>query len=112
MTRRTIWLGLLLLALAVLVWFSSHLAALRIYQVDECQNLYMARILATGHASEFFTDGSLFLLGPLSWMAQSATRSAEFFSSARLLFLGVFWLNLCLLASVASGRLCSSRGLI
>ena len=51
--------------LAALVWFSSTLAPLRIYQVDECQNLYMARIVATGRASEFFTNASLFLLGPL-----------------------------------------------
>ncbi|HZR18227.1 MAG TPA: hypothetical protein VFE51_13125, partial [Verrucomicrobiae bacterium] len=111
-TRRTLWFGLLLAGLAVLVRFSSHLAALRIYQVDECQNLYMARVLATGHASEFFTNASLFLLGPISWISRGATRATEAFDMARLLFLGVFWLNLLLLAAIAGGKFYSVRTLI
>jgi len=105
-------IGLLLGILAVLAWLSAHLAAVRIYQVDECQNLYMARVLATGQASEFFTSASLFLLGPLSWLAKNSLRSEEFFTSARLLFLGVFWLNLFLMAGIASGRFSLIRGLI
>jgi hypothetical protein len=84
----------------------------RIYQVDECQNVYMARIFASGHASEFFTNASLFLLGPLSWITRTGSQSKEIFSAARLLFLGIFWLNLLLLAAIASGRLASCRGLI
>lgn len=112
MSRRSVGIGLWLAVLAGLVWFSVRLAANRIYQVDECQNLYMAKILATGHASEFFTTASLFLMGPLSWISQSAERSAQAFVAARLLFLGIFWLNLLLLASIASGRLCSIRGLV
>lgn len=111
MSRRGFRIGLLLAVLATLVWFSVRLAATRIYQVDECQNLYMARILATGHASEFFTTASLFLMGPLSWISRGAGQSAEAFTVARLLFLGIFWLNLFLLASIASERLCSMRGL-
>jgi hypothetical protein len=111
MNRKRVGIALLLAALAVLVWFSARLAATRIYQVDECQNLYMARILATGQASQFFTTASLFLIGPLSWISRSAEQSAEAFAAARLLFLGIFWLNLLLLASIASGRLCSIRGL-
>src|SRR2546423_327058 len=98
--------------LVILVWSSSRLAAVRIYQVDECQNVYMARVLATGQASQFFTNASLFLLGPLSWMAGSAERSADLFANARLLFLGVFWLNLFLLAMIASERLFSGRCLV
>ena len=98
--------------ITVLVMFSAKLAATRIYQVDECQNLYMARVVATDQAATFFTNASLFLLGPLSWMAKGAIRSAEFFANARLLFLGVFWLNVILLALNASGRLIGSKGLL
>ncbi len=112
MSRQRALTGLLLGVLAALVWFSSTLAPLRIYQVDECQNLYMARIVATGRASEFFTNASLFLLGPLCWIAGRAAPSPELFGAARLLFLGVFWLNLFLLALIASERLYSTRCLI
>jgi len=109
--RRLIWIIPTLAALVSLVWLSSHLAALRIFQVDECQNLYMARILARGLASEFFTNASLFLLGPLSWITSGATSSVQCFETARLLFLGVFWLNLALIAVIASGKLYSPRTL-
>jgi len=112
MSLRSAGIALLLAGLAALVWYSARLAANRIYQVDECQNLYMARILATGHASELFTTGSLFLMGPLSWISKYAAQSAQAFVAARLLFLGIFWLNVLLLASIASGRLCSIRGLV
>jgi hypothetical protein len=112
MNRRFAWLILPLVTLAGLVYFSAHLAALRIYQVDECQNLYMARIFATGHASEFFTNSSLFLLGPLSWIARNAARSADAFQQTRLIFLGVFWLNLFLMALIAGERLYSIKTLL
>jgi hypothetical protein len=106
--------GLLLLAVLALAWYSFQLASNRIYQVDECQNLYMAKALAVGRGGEFFTSASLFLFGPLSWMARSAIHSAELFSNARMLFLGVFWLNVILIASAAAGgnRLLSLPGLI
>jgi hypothetical protein len=112
MNRQRVLTGVLFAILAFLVWFSSYLAATRIYQVDECQNIYMARVFATGQSGQFFTTGSLFLLGPLSWLTRGATVSADLLASARLLFLGVFWLNLILLAAVASGRLVSARGII
>lgn len=98
--------------LGFLAWYSVHLSLSRIYQVDECQNIYMARVLATGQESEFFTLRSLFLMGPLSWMAQNATQSADLFASGRLLCLCLFWLNLILLAAIASGNLFSSGGLL
>jgi len=72
----------------------------------------MARILATGQSPEFYTFRSLFLMGPLCWLAQNATQSAALFASARLLFLAIFWINLVLLAAIASGNLFSTRGLI
>src|SRR6516162_1152341 len=77
----------LLVPLAALVWFSFYLSQSRIYQVDECMNVYMARILSTGQASQFFTNASLFLLGPLSWITRHATSSATVFSQARVIFL-------------------------
>lgn len=84
--------------LLVLFFFSLYLALNRIYQVDEAQNLYMARVAATGKADRFFTNASLFLLGPLSWLSGNARHSVEVFHKARLLFLGLMWLNFVLLA--------------
>src|SRR5579862_1972547 len=110
--RREAWTILVVAILAGLVWLSSQLAALRIFQVDECQNLYMARILATGQAAEFFTNGSLFLLGPLSWISRNAVHSVEVFEMARLLFLGDFWLNLFLIALICGGKVYSRTTLL
>src|SRR2546427_1781439 len=112
MSSRRILTGALVAFLLVLGGFSVYLAITRIYQVDECQNLYMAMVLASGKASEFFTNGSLFLLGPLSWITRGCTNSENAFAYARFLYLLVFWLNLLLLAAVASGRLWSTQGLI
>jgi hypothetical protein len=99
-------------ALAVLAWFSLYLGRFRIYQVDECQNIYMARVLATGQGVELFTNSSLFLLGPLSWLAKKATQSAELIANARLLFVGIFWLNLVLMAVIVRGTFNGLRSLI
>lgn len=112
MTRQRTWIAILLATFAGLVVASLYLARTRIYQVDECQNIYMARVFATGQAAEFFTNSSLFLFGPLSWLTRTATRSTEVFTAARLLFVGVFWLNLGLLAAIAGRRLLSLPGLI
>jgi len=102
----------LLASLSLLVCYSLYLALTRIYQVDECQNIYMARVLATGQEADFFTTASLFLVGPLSWITGNATHSVEVFTAARLVFLSFFWLNLWLIASIAGGRAVSVRGLI
>ncbi len=98
--------------LALLVCYSLYLAQWRIIQVDECQSLYMARILATGQSQQYFTDGSLFLLGPLAWITTHLHQSEQMFDTARFLFLGVFWLNILLMAACAGGKLFSFRGLI
>ena len=99
-------------ALAVLVCYSVYLAQYRIFQVDECQALYMAKVLATGQSAQFFTDASLFLLGPLAWITTHLHESAQMFDVARLLFLAIFWLNILLMAAIAAGRLFSFRGLV
>ena len=48
MRRVSIWI--LLGSLAALIGVSVHLAITRIYQVDECTELIVARILAMGQA--------------------------------------------------------------
>src|ERR1043166_8018524 len=90
---------------------SLYLAATRIYQVDECQNVFVARILATGEAKNYFTAITLFL-APLVWLARDATQSADLFASARLVSLLIFWLNLMLIALATGERLMSRRWLI
>jgi hypothetical protein len=112
MSRRFVWIVLIIGFLGSLAWYSSFLAANRIYQVDECQNIYMARVLATGQSSEFFTNASLFLLGPLSWLTRSLKQSENIFTAGRVLFLGIFWLNLFLVALIAGKRLRSTEGMI
>src|SRR5215475_7180689 len=112
MSRRIVWIVLIIAFLGSLAWYSSFLAANRIYQVDECQNIYMAKVLATGQTAEFFTNASLFLLGPLSWLTRRLQQSENIFSLARLLFLGIFWLNLFLVALIAGKRIRSTEGII
>lgn len=111
MSRRLVCIILALGLLGGLAWYSAFLAANRIYQVDECQNIYMARVLAAGQASQFFTTGSLFLLGPLAWLTRTFEQSENIFASARMLFLGIFWLNLFLVALIAGKRIRSIEGL-
>src|SRR5215813_5046571 len=112
MSRRIVWIVLIIAFLGSLAWYSSFLAANRIYQVDECQNIYMARVLATGKSSEFFTNASLFLLGPLSWLTKTLERSENIFAAGCVLFLAIFWLNLFLVALIAGKRLRSTEGMI
>jgi hypothetical protein len=108
-SRISIWslVGFLL----VLVGYSLYLSLNRIYQVDEFQNFYMARVFAMGQSSEFLTTSSLFLFGPLSWLAKSHLSSTEMMTGARAVFLVVFWVNLLLIARIAAGSLFSLRGL-
>lgn len=97
--------------LLILAAYSIYLAFHRIYQVDEFQNFYMARVQAMGQYKEFFTNSSLFLFGPLSWLATSHLSSVGMITGARLVFLVVFWINILLIARIAGGPLISGRGL-
>lgn len=97
--------------LLILAAYSLYLALNRIYQVDEFQNFYMARVQAMGQYKEFFTNSSLFLFGPLSWLATSHLSSVGMITGARLVFLAVFWINVLLMARIAGGPLLSGRGL-
>jgi len=109
MKRASIWI--LLGSLAALMGFSVHLAATRIYQVDECAELTVARILATGQAKTYLGDTGL-LQFPLSWAIHGASRSVDFYVSARLVMVAIFWLNLVLIAIATGERLLSRRGLV
>src|ERR1035437_28575 len=103
---------ILLVSLAGLVWFSHRLAGVRIYHADECQNVSMARIIATGQTKAFYTEAGLFQTGVLGWLARGATRSVDIFVPARFVMLEIFWLNVVLIALATGERLLSRRGLI
>ena len=98
-------LGLLALA-------AVYLAAHRIYQVDEAQNLFMARVLGTHQTGTYFSIALLWMLGPLASLGAAATESAQLFFAARMVFWGVFVINVTLLALSTGVRLRSQRGLV
>ncbi len=102
---------LLATALAAMAWLSIRLAGVRIYQVDECQNIYTARILTMGETKTSFCDVSPFL-ALLSLLTRNSTQAVDLFVRARFLMLEVFWLNLVLIALATGEALTSSRGLI
>jgi hypothetical protein len=103
---------MLLASLAGLIWFSHRLAGVRIYHADECQNVSMARIIATGQTKAFYAETGLFQTGLLAWLARGATQSVDVFVPARFVMLEIFWLNLVLIALATGERLLSRRGLI
>jgi len=112
MTRLSTAVVILLLAnLSALLLFSYWLAGHRLYQVDECQNMFVARLLATGKAEDSYTGITLFVT-PLSWLAGRATNSSEMFAQGRLVGLAIFWLNIFLLTLATQKRLFSVEGLI
>jgi hypothetical protein len=88
----------MLLSVAGLACLAVYLGWHRIYQVDEAQNLYMTRMLATGQSELYFSNALLWMLGPLSWLTASLNESVRIFEWARMLFVGVFLLNIYLLA--------------
>ena len=97
--------------LLFLVWFSQRLAGNRIYQVDECQNIYVAHLLGTGQANTSFTAITLFIM-PLMWLTRHAVNSVDMFVNARFFALELFWLNIVLLTLATGEKLFSRRGLI
>ncbi len=103
---------MLLASLTGLIWFSHRLAGVRIYHADECQNVSMARIIATGQTKVICAEAGLFQTGVLGWLARGATRSVDIFVPARFVMLEIFWLNVVLMALATGERLLSRRGLI
>lgn len=102
---------LLLLGALSLGAFSLHLARHRIYQVDEVQNVYMARTIGMHRWNDFATSAPLFLLGPLASAARVGKTAAAILEFHRLVFLGVFWVNVILLAVAAGARRADAKGL-
>ncbi|HEX7478709.1 MAG TPA: hypothetical protein VF331_12945 [Polyangiales bacterium] len=98
----SIWVIVACLAAAT-IYLGLH----RLYQVDEMQNAYMARVQALGKQRELFTSAPLFIF-PLAPLAHLFSRSADLISCYRMIFVGVFWLNIVLLVK-ASGQKLSSR---
>jgi hypothetical protein len=111
MTIRRIFSLLLLAGLVGLVWFSLHLAMNRIYQVDECTEVYNAKTLALDPVKADLGHVTLFqvLLSPFM---RNFTVSADFFTAARFIMVELFWLNLVLIALATGEKLFSLRGLI
>ena len=98
---------LLLGSVGLLGWLSFSLAGLRIYQVDECLNVFVARTIAA-HQS---TPGMDLFQLMLSWFLPVGARAAELFASARLVTWLIFWLNLILIALATGERIFSRRWL-
>ena len=101
--------GTMLLAILGLAGAAMYLALHRIFQVDEAQNLFMTRVLATGQSELYFTNALLWMLGPMSWLTSSLHDSVRIFEWSRVLFLGVFLLNIFLLA-LNTGRKLTTFG--
>ncbi len=102
---------ILLAGMAGLIWLSLHIAGTRIYQVDECAEVYAAIEVAKEQGR--FSPSSVGLLQLLlSGLARGATRSADLFTSARFVALEVFWLNVVLLALATGRQLKSGGGLL
>jgi len=97
--------------LAFLVWFSFHLASIRILQVDECGNVFVARYLAQGEAGKLGGSIDLFQY-LLSLLAHGPARSMDLFINARFLMLEIFWLNVVLLTVATGEKIFSLRGLL
>jgi hypothetical protein len=87
---------------------SFTLAAMRIYQVDECLNVFVARMIANGQSS----PGMEFFQLILSWVIPASARAVDLFASARLLTWLIFWLNLILIAMATGERIFSRRWLV
>lgn len=101
-------MGILLAGIAVLGWLSFFLAATRIYQVDECLNVFVSRMIA---ARQSAPGMDLFQL-LLSLFMPAGARAADIFASARLFTWLIFWLNFILIALATGERIFSRRWLI
>src|ERR1043166_41705 len=105
------WIGLLGAGVAALIWFSLHLAAVRIFQVDECNNVFAARMVATGQSHTAIGHIDLFQFA-LALVVRGASRSIDLFTSSRFVMTEFFWLNLVLMVVASGERLLSRGGLI
>ena len=112
MTNLRMWKWAGVAGLVLLAGFAGYLSVNRIYQVDEAQNLFMIRVLGTHQASVYFTNGLLWMLGPLAWAAAGAQDAVSLFFLGRMVFLGIFVVNVWLTAVNVGVPLRSGRGLL
>jgi hypothetical protein len=91
---------------------SGSLAWSRIIQVDEAQNVMMARLIALRRTGTFMSSAPLMLLGPVTWLARGATASSELFHQVRMLFVALMWVNVLLVVKASGARLRSTEGLL
>ena len=94
--------------IAFLGWISFYLAAMRIYQVDECLNVFRARRISYGQS----VPGSDLFQLILSLVLPKGARAADLFASTRLITWLIFWLNLILLALATGERILFRRWLV
>lgn len=95
-----------------LVWFSFHLAGNRIYQVDECTEVYVARILGTGQ-DKVQSPGHITLFQVLlSPVMGGQLSSSDLMATGRLVMFVIFWFNLLLIALLTRVRLMSWQGVL
>src|ERR1051326_9040826 len=112
LSARVLAAFLILAGLGFLAWFSWRISAMRIFQVDECTEVYVAKVLTLGpERIAGLRDIGLFQVF-LSWVITSGHRAMELFVSARFVMLEIFWLNLVLIAVATGEKLFSLRGTI
>lgn len=96
----------------ILMAFSGALAVSRIYQVDEIQNIFTARLIGDGADARYILSAPLFVIGPFAWLTSRPEAGADILVLARLLFLPLFWLNSALVVVAAGLQLRSRAGLV
>lgn len=96
---------------ALLVFLSFFLALHRCYQVDEAQDVTMARVIATHRTAEAFTNAPLYLL-LIAPLANLSDRSSDLFDAFRVLIFALFWVNILLLTRATGARLRSREGAV
>ncbi|HEX3577293.1 MAG TPA: hypothetical protein VHY33_01920, partial [Thermoanaerobaculia bacterium] len=110
--KRALAIASVAVALVALFVFSEYLSIHRIYQVDEVETVFTARILALHRTADFTASANLFILGPMEWVARATNHAATMFRADRLMFFVVFWINLCLIVRCTGVRLRSQKGLV
>jgi len=91
-----------------LLYASLHLAAGRIFQVDECYNIRVAYDLATHQAGWVAVDLYQYLL---SHLVHGGHRSVDWFLQGRFLMVEVFWVNILLLTLATGAKITKPAGL-
>ena len=90
-----------LLVAAILLLLSVYIAATRVYQVDEAENVYSSWLLASGKFGNYDLYAPIYLFG-LQFLTRLSGSAEGMFLSARLVWVAVFWAILILIALCVS----------